>query len=118
MVRCYGYHNHRNINIKLVRNNNMTTFTFAIDGLKDCIVELEDTILELQEQQKDLLAVRGTIEKIVDQAAADLGDARRRIFSDAEDKVIDLIDAVGLPEANGSMIHRMWEHILNESQEY
>ena len=78
-----------------VRNNNMN-FTFRIDGLKDRLVELEDTILELQEQQKDLLAVRSTIEDVIGSAADRLAEAQREILCDAEDCVINVMEAVGL----------------------
>ena len=92
-------------------------FTFKIDGLKDRIVELDETIVELQEQQKDLLAIRGCIENTIDNAASKLGEAQREILCDAEDNVIHLLEAVGL-EADPHMIHKMWEYIKEEAQEY
>jgi hypothetical protein len=95
----------------------MTTFTFRIDGLKDRLVELEDTIMELQEQQKDLLAVRGSIEDIISCAADRLAEAQREILCDAEDCVINVMDAVGL-EVDPHTVHEMWEYIKEESQEY
>ena len=95
----------------------MTTFTFPIAGLKDRLIELENDIIELQAQQKDLLAVRRTIENIIDEAASDLAQAQRDILSKSEDDVIDIMDAVGL-EVDPQHIYEMWSFIQDESQEY
>ena len=95
----------------------MTAFTFRIDGLKDRLIELEDTIVELQAQQKDLLAVRRTIENIIDDAASELAQAQRDILCKSEDDVINVMEAVGL-DVDPQTIYEMWSFIQDESQEY
>ena len=97
-----------------VRNNHMI---FKLNGLKDRIVELEDTILELKEQQKDLLAIRGIVQGVIDDAASKLGEAQREILCEAEDSVLHVMEAVGL-EVDPNEVYEMWEFIKQESQEY
>ena len=90
---------------------------FKLDGLKDRIIELEEDILELQEQQKDLLAVRGIIENTINDAASKLGEVQREILCEAEDNILHVLGQVGI-EVDPNEVYEMWEHIKQEAQEY